>query len=97
MGDQESGTQDHRLVKAEKTQLCCPLGAGRWRARGRRPRIERSPFGPSNNLHPHETWNTHRLREDLGIWHCGPPLTLAVIVLIVLRFFFLAGWMGSQL
>lgn len=79
MGDQESGTQDHRLVKAEKTQLCCPLGAGRWRGRGKKPGTERSPFGLSSNLHPLKTQNTHRLKENLGTWLHGPPLTLAVM------------------
>lgn len=41
----------------------------------------RDSFGPSNNLHLHKAWNIHRLREDLGTWHCGPPFTLTVIVL----------------
>lgn len=43
MGSQESGVQDHRLVKSKNTQLCCPLRAGRWQGAGAAGQGQRGP------------------------------------------------------
>lgn len=54
------------LVKSGKTQLCCPLGASRWRGRGSRPGTERSQSGLSSSHHP---------LKPRAPWH-GAPWTI---------------------
>ena len=67
-----------------------------WRMEGQEPEARDREVGLSGNLQPLR--NTHRLKENLGTWHCRPPLILAVMCyLIVCQFLFIAGWTEPQL